>query len=256
MDQTFDLNGKTAIVTGASSGLGDRFARILAKAGAHIVLCARRADRLSALVSDIRAKGGSARAIACDVTDADSIVSLFDQVGEDTGPAHILVNNAGMNVQGLATDLSVEDLDQIFNVNTRGVYLCAREAAKRLMGTAIEDTGAGRVINIASIGANTVLPGLTAYCASKAAVAMMTKGFAREWARRGITCNAICPGYIETEINSDWFQSEGGERQIASFPRKRLMRDSDLDAMLLYLASDQSSYVTGSVFTLDDGQSL
>jgi NAD(P)-dependent dehydrogenase (short-subunit alcohol dehydrogenase family) len=141
-------------------------------------------------------------------------------------------------------------------VNVRGVFLTAREGAKRMMAAGSRESGRGRIVLIASIGAHKVLPGLTAYCTSKAAVAMMGRSLAREWANRGINVNVLCPGYALTELNAEWFDETGGKAQIASFPRRRLMDVSDLDAMALYLASDASGAITGSVFTLDDGQSL
>jgi NAD(P)-dependent dehydrogenase (short-subunit alcohol dehydrogenase family) len=142
------------------------------------------------------------------------------------------------------------------DVNVRGVFLCAREAAKRLIARGPEAAARGRIVNIASIGGLTVLPGLAAYCTSKAAVVMMTKALAREWARHGVCVNAICPGYAETEINADWLGSEGGQRMVKGFPRRRLLRLEDLDAIVSLLAGAGSAYITGSVFTIDDGQSL
>jgi NAD(P)-dependent dehydrogenase (short-subunit alcohol dehydrogenase family) len=164
----------------------------------------------------------------------------------------ILVNNAGVGGEGLALDLSVEDFDATFAVNVRGTYFAAREAAKRMIDAGIE----GRIVNIASIASHTVLPGLSAYCGSKAAAAMLTRSFAREWARRGIAVNALCPGYIETDINADWWPTEGGQRQLKGFPRRRLMQAEDLDEAFLMLAGPAAKAITGSVITIDDGQSL
>ncbi len=252
----FGLQGATVLVTGASSGLGAHFATILAAEGAKVVAAARRADRLASLVADISAAGGKAAAVSLDVRDEASIIAGFDAAERALGPVDVLINNAGMNSQGLAVDLPAEAFDQLFSVNVRGVFLCAREAAKRMMARGVRDTGRGRVINIASIGAHTVLPGLTAYCTSKAAVAMMTKSLAREWARQGISVNAICPGYVETEINADWLKQEGGQRMVAGFPRKRMMEATAMDHTLLSLAGAHSGSTTGAVITIDDGQSL
>ena len=140
------------------------------------------------------------------------------------------------------------------SVNLRGAFLTARAAGKRMMAANCQETGRGRVLLVASIAATQPLPGLVAYCASKAGVSMMGRALAREWTNRGVNVNVLCPGYIETELNSEWFESEPGQRQIAKFPRKRLMREEDLDAMILFLSSDASRAVTGSVFTIDDGQ--
>lgn len=247
-----DLAGKTAFVTGATSGLGRRFARILSDAGANVAIAGRRADRLQALQAEIEAAGGRCAAIALDVTDAKRIPAALDEAESVLGPIDILVNNAGMNSFGMVLDLSDEGFDAVMNTNLRGPFILARETGRRM----IARKTAGRIINIASIGTFKVLPGLTAYCISKAAIGMMTKCLAREWARYQINVNAICPGYIETELNSEWFESEGGQAQIKSFPRRRLAKESDLDAMMLLLASDRGSAITGSLMTVDDGQSL
>ena len=161
-----------------------------------------------------------------------------------------------MNNRALATEITPEAWDEVMAINVRGVFLTAREGARRMMAAGSRESGRGRIILVASIGALKVLPGLTAYCSSKAAVVMMGKSLAREWANRGINVNTICPGYVRTELNSEWFDEEGGKKQIAGFPRRRLMDESDLDAMALYLASDASRAITGSTFTLDDGQTL
>lgn len=247
------LGGKTAFVTGATSGLGRRFSQVLAKAGASVAIAGRRQERLWALKAEIENTGGRCAAVALDVTDAGRIRPALDEAEQALGPIDILVNNAGMNSFGLALDLSDEGFDSVMNTNVRGPFLLAREVGRRLIA---RNAKGGRIINIASIGAFKVLPGLTAYCMSKAAIGMMTKCLAREWARYEINVNAICPGYIETELNSEWFASEGGKKQIQSFPRRRLAEEEDLDGMLLLLASDQSRAITGSLLTVDDGQSL
>lgn len=249
---TTDLKGKTAFVTGATSGLGRRFAKILAEAGANVAIAARRTDRLAALKAEIEAAGGACVCIALDVTDAARIPLAVQEAEKALGPIDILVNNAGMNSFGMVVDLADEGFDAVMNTNVRGPFFLAREVGRSMIARG----QGGRIINIASIGALKVLPGLTAYCISKAAIAMMTRCLAREWARHDINVTAICPGYIETEINDDWFASEGGQKQIKSFPRKRLAREDDLDGMLLLLASDQSRAITGSLLTVDDGQSL
>ncbi len=248
----FDLSGKTAFVTGATSGLGRHFALVLAKAGAKVAVSGRRRERLDALCGEIAKAGGKGAAIELDVTDAARIPTALDEAEAALGPVDILVNNAGMNIQGPAVEISVEDFDRVLNTDLRAPFLLARETAKRMIA---RGTG-GRIINLGSIGSFRVLPGLAAYCISKAGIAMMTQALAREWTRHNINVNAICPGYIETELNSDWFQSEGGQKQVRGFPKRRLMRQSDLDGTLLLLASDASRAITGALMTVDEAQSL
>ncbi|MCE9649224.1 MAG: glucose 1-dehydrogenase [Parvibaculum sp.] len=249
---SFDLTGKVALVTGATSGLGRRFALILAKSGASVAITGRRVDRLETLKAEITSLGGKALAVALDVTDPASIKACVEAAEQGLGPINILVNNAGMNVQAMAHEVTPEGYDTMFDTNVRGAFFMAQAVGNRMIARG----EGGRIINIASIGAFTQLPGLTIYTMTKAAVAMMTKSLAKEWARKNINVNAMCPGFIETELNSEWFQSEGGQRQIKTFPRRRLGQESDLDGTLLLLASDHSRFITGSLFTADDGQSL
>ena len=250
------LAGRVAVVTGASSGLGARFAHVLTDAGASVALMARRTDRLESLVADLTARGGKAVAIALDVSDVAAIGPALDKAEAALGPISIMVNNAGVGGDGMALEMTPEVFDQTITVNTRGVYFGAVEAAKRMIASGIAEQGEARIINIASIAAFEQLGGLTVYCLSKAACASLTKGLAREWARPRIAVNAICPGYIETEINSDWFQEEGGQRQIKGFPRRRLMEEDVLDEALLMLAGRRAHFITGTLITIDDGQSL
>lgn len=248
----FDLTGRVAFVTGATSGLGRRFAMVLAQAGAAVAIAGRRVERLEALKAELEAAGGKSVAVPLDVTDAGALSRAMDAAEAALGPIDILVNNAGMNVQAMAVDTGPVEFDAVMNTNLRGPFLLATEAGRRMIARG----KGGRIINIASIGAFRVLPGLATYCMSKAGVAMMTQCLACEWARHNINVNAICPGYIETELNADWFASEGGQKQVKSFPRRRLAQEQDLDGMLLLLASDASSAITGSLMTVDDAQSL
>jgi NAD(P)-dependent dehydrogenase (short-subunit alcohol dehydrogenase family) len=252
MSTPYDLTGRVAFVTGATSGLGRHFARILATAGAAVALCGRRADRLAAVKAEIEAAGGKAAAIVLDVTDAAAIGPALDKAEAQLGGIDILVNNAGLSVFGLSLELTASDFDKVIATNLRAPFLLATEVARRMIAAKRE----GRIINIASIGAFRVLPGVTPYCTSKAGLAMMTQCLAREWARKGINVNALCPGYVETELNDEWFASEKGKKQIDGFPRKRLARESDLDGMLLLLCSDAARTITGSLLTVDDGQAL
>lgn len=250
------LSNRTAFITGGSSGLGLRFAHLLAGAGAAVALAARRIDRLEVEVEAIRAGGGRAMAIPLDITDTDAIGPAMDRAQAALGPLSILVNNAGVSGDGAGLSLSVDSFDQTFDVNVRGVFVAAREAAKRMLDSGVAGAGEARIINIASIAGLVQLPGLTAYCASKAAVISLTQGLAREWARRHIAVNAIAPGYIETEINADWFATDAGKAQIDDFPRRRLMDADALDQALLLLAGPAARFITGSIITIDDGQSL
>ena len=246
------LAGRVAFITGASGGLGAHFARLLSRHGAAVAISARRTDKIEALAEELRTAGGWAVALPLDVADAHAIGPALDRAAAELGTIDILVNNAGVGGEGLALDLTIEEFDATFAVNVRGTYFAGREAAARMLAAKVE----GRIINIASIASHTVLPGLSAYCGSKAAVAMLTRGFAREWARAGIAVNALCPGYIETGINDFWWPTEGGQRQLKGFPRRRLMDASDLDAAFLMLAGPAARTITGSVITIDDGQSL
>ncbi len=247
-----DLKGKVALVTGASGGLGEHFARLLTANGAAVAVTARRVEKIQALADDLNAHGGNAIALALDVADAHAIAPAMDKVVAELGGLDILVNNAGIGGEGLALDISIEDFDQTFAVNVRGLFFAAREAARRMIAAGVE----GRIVNIASIASHTVLPGLSAYCGSKAAVAMLTKSLAREWARKGIAVNALAPGYIETAINDAWWPTEGGQKQLKGFPRRRLMDATDLDEAFLLMAGPAARAMTGSLITVDDGQSL
>jgi NAD(P)-dependent dehydrogenase (short-subunit alcohol dehydrogenase family) len=251
------LAGQVALVTGASSGLGARFARVLAGAGAKVACAARRTDRLATLVDEIGAAGGTALAVAMDVEHEASVVAGYDAVADGFGAAPaIVVANAGMNARGLATDIAMDAFDQVMGVNLRGVFLTAREGARRMIAGGSAARGSGRVILISSMGGVRPLPGLAAYSVSKAGVIMLGKSLAREWARQGINVNTICPGYVETEINADWLAEPGGQTMIAGFPRRRVMDEASLDAALLYLASPASRFTTGAVLQVDDGQGL
>ena len=249
---TYDLSGRTAFITGATSGLGRHFAHVLAGAGAAVGLAGRRADRLAEVKAEIEAKGGRAATVELDVTDASAMAPALDRIEAALGPIDILVNNAGLSVLGLSVEIAPEAFDKVLATNLRAPFLLATEVGRRM----IAGKRGGRIVNIASIGAYRVLPGVTPYCISKAGVAMMTQCLAREWARKGINVNALCPGFIETELNDEWFASDKGKAQIDGFPRKRLAQETDLDGMLLLLASDASRAITGSLLTIDDGQGL
>ena len=252
----FDLSGRTVLITGASSGIGERWARLVAAAGAKVVMCARRTARLEVIRDELLAAGCPALAVAVDVADEASIKAAYDAAEAAFGPVDTVIANAGVSGEGVATELSLEEFDQTTAINLRGVFITVREGARRMIAAGSAETGRGRIVITSSITAFKADLGLAAYSATKAGVLQMGKVMAREWMRKGINVNMICPGYIKTEINAAWFDTEGGAKQIQSFPRRRLMQESDLDAPLLFLASDLSRSVTGTAVTIDDGQSL
>jgi len=256
-----NLEGKIALVTGASSGLGNRFARVLSKAGATVVLAARRMDRLKELRAEIEADGGEAHVVLLDVTDIGSIESAVAHAESAAGPIDILVNNSGVaNTQRLI-DVTPVDYDFVMRTNTEGAFFVAQAVAKRMIGRAKANEQSGnpeqsaRIVNIASVGGLRVLPQIGVYCMSKAAVIHMTRAMAVEWGRYGINVNAICPGYIRTEINEAQFDSDAGQKLLQMLPRRRVGDPSDLDGLLLILAADESRFINGSIITADDGQS-
>lgn len=251
-DFNTDLTGQVALVTGTTSGLGKRFAQVLASKGAKVAITGRRVERLNKLKAQIEANGGAVAAIPLDVTDEASVIKCVEETEKQLGPITLLVNNAGMNAEGFVVNLPTDEFDRLMSTNVRGPFIMAREVGKRM----IERGEGGQVINIASIAAMRPLAGLVPYCTSKAAIAMMTQSLAREWARYGINVNAICPGFIVTEINDKWFETEAGQKQISRYPRKRAGEPSDLDGALLLLASPKSRFITGELLVVDDAQSL
>lgn len=253
---SFDLTGKVALITGASSGLGAHFATMLAGQGAKVVCAARRLDRLHQVVEDIHEKGGQAQAVEMDVENEASIIAAFDQAESGLGVPTIVIANAGVNALGSAVDVDMAAYDQLMNVNVRGVFLTAREAARRMIANGSKASGDGRIVLVASMAGMRPLPGLTPYSVSKAAVVMMARGLAKEWARQGINVNAICPGYVETEINSDWLNEPGGEKMLAGFPRRRVMDDTSLDGAVAWLVSGAAKFTTGAVVQVDDAQGI
>lgn len=253
---SFDLMGRTALVTGASSGLGANFARALAAAGATLVVAARRADRLRNLVNEIEAAGGKAYAVTMDVADEVSIRAGFAEAEAAAGPINVLVANAGVASETMTLDQPSSEIDALLAVNLRGVVLTVQEAARRMVAAGSSDKQDGRIIIIGSITADKIFPGAAVYGATKAAVRHLGRSLAREWARKGININIIQPGYFRSEMTAAMMDSPMGEKLVASFPRRRLREMEDLNAPLLWLASDASAGITGTVVTVDDGQSL
>ena len=257
MAYSIDLSGRVAFVTGASSGLGAQFARTLARAGAGVVLASRRVEKLKELHARIEGEGGDAHVVELDVTDHDSIKSAVAHAETEMGSIDILVNNSGVSTTQRLQDVTPDDYDFIFDTNVKGAFFVAQEVGKRMLarsrGAAPGSFTGGRIINIASMAGLKVLPQIGAYCMSKAAVVQMTKAMALEWGRFGINVNALCPGYIDTEINHDHWHTEQGQKLIAMLPRKRVGQPQDLDALIVMLASDQSHFINGAIIAADDG---
>jgi len=260
MAYTLDLAGRVALVTGASSGLGEQFARTLARAGAAVVLASRRTERLMTLRADIEAEGGDAHVVSLDVTRIDSIRAAVAHAETEVGPIDILINNSGVSTTQRVQEVQEEDFDFVFDTNVKGAFFVAQEVGKRMLarakGQAPGTFAGGRIINIASMAGLKVLPQISVYSMSKAAVIHMTKAMAIEWGRYGINVNAICPGYIDTEINHHHWQTEQGQKLIQMLPRKRVGQPSDLDALLVMLASNESGFVNGAAIAADDGFGL
>ncbi len=242
------LDGKVALVTGASSGLGERFATVLAESGAKVALAARQIDKLEGLRAAIEKAGGSAFPIGLDVTKVADIDPAIECIEREFGAIDILVNNSGVSVQKRFGDYTEADFDFMMDTNTKGALFVAQSVGRRMLAR-----GQGRIINIASVAAVKVVPGIGAYGMTKAAVVQMTKGMAVEWGRRGINVNAVLPGYIETGMNREYWATEGGKKLISMLPRKRVGQPSDLDGLIVYLASDASRFVNGAVISADDG---
>lgn len=248
----FHLSGRTALVTGASSGLGLHFAHVLAGAGAKVALAARREDRLADAVKAIESKGGSACAVALDVTNPQAIGPAFDKAEKELGAITILVNAAGVATNAPFTEMSEEDWRFVMDANVDGVFRTAREGAVRM-----KDHGqGGSIVNIASVLAFIVQKNLSAYAASKAAVAHLTRAMALDLAEHDIRVNAIAPGYFSTEMNKDFLSTDAGKRMISKIPQARVGEPHELDGALLLLASDAGSFITGATIPVDGGALL
>lgn len=250
------VTGRTALITGASSGLGAHFARLLSAAGANVVLAARRADRVEALAKELDSPSAGALAVSMDVTDEASVIAAFDAAEARFGLVDTVVANAGVTIPGSAVKSPIETLRTVTDTNFVGVYLTAREGARRMIAAGTDKTERGRIVLIGSITSHMQNCGDSAYAATKAAVAHLGRNLAREWARKGINVNTIQPGYVMTELNQAGLESEAGQKLIATFPRRRTMAKESLDGILLYFVSDASASTTGSVIDIDDGQSL
>jgi 3-oxoacyl-[acyl-carrier protein] reductase len=247
--ELFDLTGQVALVTGASSGIGVRFAEVLAANGAAVVVVARRAERLAALCARIEAAGGRALAVAADVTDRDAMRGAYDAAEQAFGTVTVLANNAGIAVAGRAVETAESDWRRLLDTNLDAVFFWAQEAARRMLAAG----KGGSIVNTASVLGFGVAKGVAAYAIAKAGVVQLTKALAIELAFKGVRVNAIAPGYIVTEINREWLAGEGG-KMTREIPAGRFGEERDLDGVLLLLASDAGRYITGETIVVDGGQ--
>ena len=252
MSKIFDLTGKVALVTGASSGLGLHFARTLSANGAAVAVTARRRERLASLVDEVQAAGGKAAAIAMDVMSADSIRAGYAEAEMALGPIDIVVNNAGISIVKPALEMPEASWDEVVNTNLRGAWLVVQTAAQRMTAA----KRAGRIINIASILGLRTIGQVAPYNAAKAGLLHLTRALAMEWARHGIQVNAISPGYIETEMNDAFWRTPAGQRLIERVPQRRLGKPTHLDGALLLLASDAGAFMTGANIVVDGGHTV
>lgn len=250
IESLFRVDGRRALVTGASSGLGRRFALALARAGAEVVVVARRADKLAGLVAELESLGARCLAASLDVTDSASVAACFDEVERSAGgPADIVVNNAGVTVTKPLLQQTDDDWDAVVGTNLKGGWRVAQEAARRLVAAG----RGGSIVNIASILGERVAGGVAPYAISKAGLVQATKAMALELARHGVRVNAILPGYVVTDLNRDFLQSEAGEKLRSRIPTRRFGQLEDLDGPLLLLASDAGRHMTGAVLAVDGG---
>jgi len=257
MSYHIDLSGRVAFITGASGGLGAQFARTLSAAGAAVVLASRRVEKLKELRAQIDGEGGDAHVLELDVTDQASIKSAVAHAETEVGSIDILVNNSGVSNAQRIQDVTELDFDYVFDTNVRGAFFVAQEVGKRMLaraqGAAPGTFTGGRIINVASVAGMRVLPKIGVYGMSKAAIIHMTRAMAQEWGKFGINVNAICPGYIDTDLNHSHWHTEAGQKLIQMLPRKRVGQPKDLDALLVMLCSDESHFINGAVISADDG---
>jgi 3-oxoacyl-[acyl-carrier protein] reductase len=249
MSDLFDVRQETILITGASQGLGRQFARVLAAHGASVVLAARQTAKLQSLEEEIRGKGGRAAAVQMDVTELGSIAKAIDNAEAALGPISVLINNAGIAIEKLSTDQNESDWDAVINANLKGAYFLATEMARRMIARKQE----GNIVNIASVLGQSVMKFLSPYAISKAGIIQATKAMALELAGNRIRVNALAPGYIDTEMNHEFWSTPSGEKLTKRIPQRRIGAESDLDGAIMLLASKASRYMTGTVLTVDGG---
>ena len=257
MAYSIDLSGRVAFITGASGGLGAQFARTLSAAGAAVVLASRHVDKLKELRAELDGAGGDAHVVELDVSSHDSIKAAVARAETEVGSIDILVNNSGVSSIQRVQDVSPKDFDLVFDTNVKGAFFVAQEVGKRMLarakGAAPGTFTGGRIVNVAPMAGLRALPKISIDSMSKAALIQMTRAMALEWGKYGINVNALCPGYINTEMNHHHWQTEQGQKLIQMLPRKRVGQPADLDAVLVMLCSDQSHFVNGAVIAADDG---
>ena len=249
--ELFSVEGKVALVTGAGSGLGESFAKTLATHGARVVCVARRLPTLEKVVASIEGDGGTAIAVAADVTDADALGGAFDAAERAFGLVDVLVNCAGIQATADTLAMTEAEFTGVLDTNVTGLWRAAQMCAQRLAAA----NKPGSIINISSILGHSARPAMAGYCASKAAVDHMTRSMALDLVQRNIRVNTLAPGYFETELTNWWLQSEEGQAAKARLPAGRFGSLHELSGPLLLLACDASSYMTGSVLTVDAGHS-
>ncbi|MBR0874284.1 SDR family oxidoreductase [Bradyrhizobium tropiciagri] len=249
MSDLFDVSKEIILITGASQGLGRQFARVLAAHGAAVVLAARQTAKLKSLEDEIKSKGGRAAAVQMDVADIAGLPKALDAAEAALGPVTVLINNAGIAIEKLATEQTEADWDAVVGANLKGAYFLATELARRM----IARKQPGNIVNVASVLGQGVLKAVSPYAISKAGMIQGTKAMALELAGNNIRVNALAPGYIDTEMNHDFWSTPSGERLAKRIPQRRVGAESDLDGAIMLLASNASRYMTGTVVTVDGG---
>jgi NAD(P)-dependent dehydrogenase (short-subunit alcohol dehydrogenase family) len=249
----YGISGKVVLLTGASAGIGEHLAGALAARGARLAVAARRTALLEQLVEKLSQEGATVLPVALDLASPESIREAATRVEAELGPVEILINNAGIMNDGKALEIGVDAFDQLFDINVRGTFFMTQAIARRMIDLGIQ----GRIVNTASVAGMVTMPQLTAYGMTKAAIVHMTKSLAVEWARHGLSVNAVCPGYVETDMNAAFFSSEAGQKVVKSLPKRRLADVDDLTGLFLFLISDKAArIVNGATIAADDGYSV